>query len=108
MTHGIKPVEYRVLLKVDELEETITTKGGVTLYKGFESDADKVRKAAQEEKATVIALAKNACEDWPVEDKLKEGDRVSIAKFAGNIKIGKDGEKYRMVKDAEIEGIINF
>jgi len=108
MTHGIKPVEYRVLLKVDEMEDTITTKGGVVLYKGFESEADRIRKEAKEEKATVVALAENACEEWPEADRLKVGDRVIIEQFGGRIVIGQDGEKYRLAKDSVIEAIINY
>ncbi len=106
MTHGINPLEYRVLLKIDELEETIATKSGVILYKGFESEADRARKEGKEEKATIIAIAPNAFEEWAVIPKV--GDRVIIAQFGGRIVFGADGEKYRLVMDKEIEAIINY
>ena len=102
---GILPLEYRVVLKVDELEETITTKGGVVLLKAFENEADRMRKAAKQEKATVIEIANNAFEDWAVKPKI--GDKVIIAQFAGrNVESPIDKNWYRLVMDKEIEAII--
>jgi co-chaperonin GroES (HSP10) len=104
MTHGIEPLEYHVLLKVDEVEDTITTKSGVTLYKGYAENSDRVREEAKNENATIVALAVNAFEDWAVKPIV--GDRIKIPPFGGEITFGEDGEKYRLCKDSVIKARI--
>lgn len=98
---GWEPVEFNCVVRIDKVEEK--TKGGV-----FIPDLLKDR----EQSASVIGTMLEASplaftyEEWPLgTDKPRAGDKVLIAKYAGTIFTGVDGEEYRMCKDKDILAI---
>lgn len=96
---GILPTEYNVLILPDEVEEV--TKGGIILTaQTQESD----QHAAVE--GTLVAMSPLAFtyEDAPEwsRHKPKLGQKVIIARYGGNLFDGKDGKKYRLLKDKDI------
>lgn len=98
---GWEPVEFNCVVRVDKVEEK--TKGGV-----FLPDHHKDR----EQSASVIGTMLEASplaftyEEWPIgTNKPRAGDKVLIAKYAGTIFTGRDGEEYRMCKDKDILAI---
>jgi co-chaperonin GroES (HSP10) len=98
---GWLPIEFNCIVQVDKVADK--TKGGVYI-----PDLNKDR----EQSASVIGTMLEASplaftyEEWPIgTNKPVAGDRVLIAKYAGTIFTGKDGEEYRMCKDKDILAI---
>ncbi len=91
----IKPLADRVVIKMQEAEET--TKSGIILAG-----------SAQEkpEVALVVAVGPGGVVDGKdVKMELKVGDKVLIAKYAGTeVKI--DGEEYTIVRQSDVLAIV--
>ncbi len=101
-TSGIVPLDMRVLVKPDPVEEV--TKGGIILAA---SHVEKEKYATC--KATLIAVGVNA---WAEARRSPDfiapepGDRVLIAKYGGvNLK-GYDGDDYRILNDEDLTGLL--
>ena len=95
---GILPVEYKVLVKTDNVEDV--SDGGIYL-----GNKQTERETLAQTSGTLIDVGGNAFEDW--KGKLPEpGDRVMTAKYAGGIVEGVDGEEYRLMNDKDIAAII--
>lgn len=102
-TSGINPIEYNVLVKLDQVDEK--TAGGV-----FLPDQQKERENFAQIKGTLVAVSPMAFrfEDWPQDCAHPEpGNRVMIAKHAGAQTEGSDGNTYRVVKDKDVLAVIN-
>ena len=98
---GIEPVEYKVLIKPDEVETK--TAGGIYIP---DSVKDKAKYAKDE--GIVIAIGSNAFTDPDWDVKPAVGQRVLYDRYAGsNVKSRADGEDYRLINDKEIGAIIN-
>lgn len=98
---GVKPIDMRVLVKPDPVEEV--TKGGI-----FLPDQVKEQEKWAAVKATLIdagtcawgeAVARGFIAPLP-------GARVMIAKYGGKDFKGDDGEWYRMMNDEDVVGIL--
>lgn len=100
---GILPLEYRVLVLPDTIEDTITTASGFKLLKATTSEDD-LRDQARQHKATIIDVGKLAFEGWAIAPQL--GAKVMINQYAGDICIGKDDVQYRLIVDTDIKAII--
>ena len=98
---GIVPLGHRVLVK-PLLSERMTD-GGIVIP---ESMADKNDKA--QIKAVVVAVGETAWADSLLGGKpwAHPGDTVIIGKYAGVFIDGKDGGKYRIVNDDELQARI--
>ena len=95
---GIKPVEYKVLVRPDKVEEK--TKGGIVL-----PNQTKERDEHAQTKGTLIEVGGNAFEDWRGE-KPKSGDRIVFTKYAGVRIEGTDGETYQVIHDKDIAAVL--
>lgn len=97
---GIIPVEFKVLVKLDDEPEK--TKGGLYV-------PDRVRDMNQQAQisAFLVAVGGNAFHDpeWnpPVP---KVGDRVMISKYAGQRELGADGALYAVCSDKDIAAVL--
>ena len=99
---GITPVEYKVLVLPDTIEEV--TSGGIFLP----ATAQDKRQAA-EEKGTIIDFGGNCFRDPLWLDFVPEtGERVIYERYSGKEVEGKDGKKYRIMNDKDIDAIITF
>ena len=96
---GIRPLEYKVLVKPLEVEEK--TKGGIYLP---ETTKDKEKFAKQE--GILIAVGAIAFTDPDWLDRPKVGDKVLYDRYAGCTVQGKDGNEYRLIADKEIGAVI--
>jgi len=100
---GIHPVEYKCLVKLDEVKNT--TDSGIVISLGDESE----REAMAQVKGTLVAIGHNAFFDWNWKPPL--GSRVMIAKHEGIICRGADQEEtelgaYRLVSDKQIAAVL--
>ncbi len=96
---GIQPVELKVLVLPDPIEEKTT--GGLYIP---EITRDKESRA--QVKATLIATGGNAFDDWK-EPIPQPGDRIFMGKYAGIKDItGADGKIYNLIRDNDILAII--
>ena len=95
---GMQPVEYKVLVFPDKIEEK--TKGGIIL-----PDEAREKEEWAQVKATLVAIGGNAFENWspPLPS---PGQRVYVAKYAGFRVRGADGEMYQLVNDKDVAAII--
>jgi len=94
---GIKPLEYGVLVKQIEVEAR--TKGGLIL-----PDEQRDRQQWAEQRARVIAVSPDAFAEF--NSRVEPGEMVIIAKHAGGVVKGDDGEEYRIIKDRDILGVM--
>ena len=97
-TSGLIPVDLRILVKPDAVEEKI---GSVFLP---DQHKDKLKYAAT--KATLIAVGENAFKEWGPARKPVPGDRVCFAQYVGAEHMGSDGERYVVMNDADLLAII--
>ena len=97
---GLKPVEYKVLIKPVKVEEK--TKGGIYMP---ETAQDKEKFAVI--KGQLIATGSIAFTDphWG-EATPKIGDMVMYDRYAGGLVKGDDGDEYRLINDKEISAIL--
>lgn len=99
---GIRPIEYNVLIKQDEVEEK--TSGGVFIP-GQEQDRQKHAQTRGE----IVAMSPMAFsfDDWPQgEPKPELGQRVVFGRHAGTFVEGVDGNEYRVVKDKDVVAVM--
>jgi len=101
---GIRPMEYNVIVKPDEVEAT--TKGGLIIPP---SKIEKDEFARTE--GTLVAASPMAFVhgDWPTDaDHLKPrvGDRVVFSRYQATEVTGRDGAKYWLMKDRAIAGVM--
>lgn len=95
---GIQPVEFKVLVKQDEVEKQ--TDGGIIIP----TQASE-RQQWAETKATLIAVGGNAFSDWE-DPKPKAGDRVIVRQYAGYNVTGDDEQSYQVCNDKDISALL--
>ena len=101
-SHGITPLEYKVLVRPVEETGTIELKGGFKLYK---PDEVKERDQHASMEGTVAAISPFAFsyEEWPKgAEKPVAGARVVFARYSGITIKGDDGVDYRLMNDKDI------
>lgn len=94
-TSGITPVDMRVLVKPDPVEEK--TAGGIIL-----ADTTKEREKYAGTRATLIAAGPNAFKDWGEGSAIPAGSRVHYAQYSGARIKGEDGQDYVIMNDADL------
>lgn len=98
---GIYPVDMRVVVKPETLEET--TEGGIVIPQNIRERHDMAHV-----KATLVAVGLQAFEDIKDKDhRPKVGAIVSIAKFAGYLIRGKDDIEYRIINDTDVVAVLD-
>lgn len=104
---GIFPIEEKVLVK--PLKSERVTQGGIVIP---ESEANKQDMA--QVKAEVVAVGTRAFEytyefarRYDLSYRIpKPGDCVAMARYAGYVIKGSDGESYRIINDQDITAIL--
>lgn len=96
---GISPVDLRILVKPDAAEEV--SKGGVIIP---QTTQEKQQYATV--KGTLVARGPNAFKEWGSDNEVPTGARVLIAQYAGSNITGADGEKYRIMNDADLCAVL--
>lgn len=95
---GIVPLDVRVLVKPDKVEEK--TKGGIIL-----PDQHKDQQKWATVKGTLVAVGTNAWIEASASNGFippKPGARVLFAKYGGVNLEGTDGDEYRIMNDEDI------
>lgn len=99
---GIEPVQFRVLISVDEVDEM--TEGGLWLTQQTVENEQ-----MGHDRGTLIAVSDMAFSDWNGQ-KPQVGDKIIFKKFAGTIIQYRDEKKvigkYRLCNDKDIFAII--
>lgn len=97
-TSGLAPVDLRILVKPDPVQEKI---GSV-----FVPDAAKDKAKYAATKATLVAVGCNAFKEWgDAARKPKPGARVLFAQYTGAREKGDDGEDYIIMNDGDLLAI---
>lgn len=94
-TSGITPVDMRVLVKPDPVEEK--TAGGI-IY----ADTTKDREKYAGTRATLISAGPNAFMEWGTGNGVSPGARVHFAQYSGARIKGEDGEDYIIMNDKDL------
>lgn len=101
-TSGIKPIEFNVLVKVKEVRTQ--TAGGIHIP---DEVVDRDQMAEMEGEIVDISPLAFSYEEWPKGSRVPcVGERIVFTKYAGAVLDGKDGNKYRLVKDKDIAAIL--
>lgn len=95
---GIAPVDVKVIVKPDQVEEK--TKGGIIL-----ADTTKDREKYAATRGTLVAKGPNAFNEWGGGNAPKTGERVLYAQFAGSRFKGDDGEDFIVMNDEDVIGV---
>jgi len=95
---GIYPVEYKVLIEPEEVEEK--TEGGIIL-----PDKVKEQEYLAQVRGKVVAIGGNAFEEWKGL-RPEVGNMVYVAKYSGLRVIGNDGKTYQIAHDKDIAAVI--
>ena len=99
---GIRPVEYKILIKPDIVEEK--TAGGI-----IKPDKTHEMEGWAQVKGTLVAIGGAAFGDpFTAEehDCLVPGARVYYSKYSGITFTGSDGEEYRICADKDLGGVV--
>jgi co-chaperonin GroES (HSP10) len=99
---GLDPVEFNVIIEQDAVEEV--TKGGLHLPTQTQ---EKEKNMAT--RGTIVAVSPLAFtyDEWPEGSrKPGVGARVAFVQHAGAFIEGRDGKKYRVVKDKDIVAVL--
>lgn len=101
----IVPVEFKVLLKMDDVMESDPTLKRLAAS-GLAIPADLRQKEQMGgQRGVLVAVGGGAFNDWPGRVP-KEGERVYTARYPGFEVEGADGVKYRLANDKEIVAVI--
>lgn len=95
---GWKPLEYRILVLPDVVEEKTT--GGVIIPETVKDDLQGAKTVC-----TIIDFGAKAFDDGTWKDKPKVGDRIIIPSYCGyklNSNQSADGKEYRIILDRDI------
>lgn len=97
---GINPIRYAVLVLPDGVDHTF--KDSVII----KPDAMQTKEELAASEGVVIAVGVKA---WEGESPapVKEGDRVIFSRYAGQTRVGKDGQTYRMMQDTDIIAVLD-
>ena len=95
---GIHPVGVSVLVKPDRVEKT--TASGIVISTEENSKREQMRQTD----GLVIALGPKAYYDEDA--RCEVGDRIIMAAYAGMMRIGNDGEEYRLILDDDVKAIL--
>ena len=99
---GIRPIEYRILVKPDDVNEKI---GGL-----YRPEINRARESQAQTRGLLVAAGGLAFRDgegnpWP--EHPMPGDRILFNKYAGGYEeTGLDGEKYRVITDKDVNAIL--
>lgn len=96
---NITPVEYKVLIELERIEEK--TASGIII-----PDIRKDRDQMAQTKATLRAIGGNAFEDWQGV-KPKVGDKVLVSKYAGERPDRDESNPLRLCMDKDICAILS-
>lgn len=99
---GIQPVEYKVLVLLDKVEEKTEGKHGAGIY--F-PEQTREREEWASQRGKLIAIGGNAFEDFK-EPIPKPGNRICTVRYPGDSVTGKDGREYHLISDKEVTAII--
>lgn len=104
---GLQPVEYKVLIKPEAIEETDPMLSRAkSAIPGFQLASQvSEREQMAQVKGTLVAVGGNAFEGWH-DPMPKVGDTVYYAKYAGLNVPGKDGVEYRLANDKDVSAIV--
>lgn len=111
-SHGIKPFEFKVLVKPNKVEER--TKGGI-----IRPDQVKDQMQVAVSKGRIVAVSpfaftyfdpevstyEEVLERWPSTPKI--GDMVIFGRYCGAEIWGDDDEKYRIMNDKDIMAVVS-
>lgn len=99
---GLVPVEFRVLVKPDDLGKD---EHGHKIGSVYIPDTAKERQELAQARGTLIAAGGRAFEDFGSPSPVP-GDRVWFAKFGGVPIKGADGLMYRLISDKDVGCLI--
>lgn len=104
-TSGLSPVEYKILIQPESVEETdevlkSARAAGIAL-----PDKATDRERMAQVRGVLVAVGGNAFEGWQA-PLPKVGDRIYYAKYSGIMVRGKDGTELRLANDKDISAII--
>lgn len=103
--HGLTPIKYRVIVRPEHDDGTITTASGFTLLK---PDQTTERDQMSVVEGEIIAVSPMAFtwDEWPKDaPPPKAGDWVVFASYSGKLIKGNDGEEYRIMNDDDIMAV---
>ena len=99
---GITPLLNRILIK--PMVVVNQTASGIIVSTEGMSEREQLGNTTGE----VIAVGPDAFkEDGYTTPPIKSGDKVIMAKYAGLMYVGKDGNKYRMINHSDITGLLD-
>ena len=101
---GIRCVEYNLIIAMPDLPDTTT--GGIALPQMVLDNHEMAYQVGRIIECSPMAFNYDDFNASFPELKPKVGDLVWIARYAGGEMVGKDGRRYRIIKDKDVGGVI--
>jgi co-chaperonin GroES (HSP10) len=105
-TSGLAPVEYKILIQPESVEETDEVLKSARMAGIALPDKATDRERMAQVRGVLVAVGGNAFEGWQ-EPIPKVGDVVYYAKYAGLMVKGKDDSELRLANDKDISAIVS-
>ncbi len=99
---GIQPLEYKVLILPDDIEQTTT--GGIIVPASLHEQHEWAQV-----RGTLVAMGSLAFThrmEEPLPDKPPVGAKVYFAKYQGILVPGSDGKEYRLCNDKDVAAVV--
>lgn len=102
---GIYPVEYKVLVKPQPIEETDEVLSKAKSAGIYVPEDNTDREQMMQQRGTVVDHGGNAFRDF-IGRRPEVGHAVLFGKYVGSLVTGSDGETYRLMNDRDISAVI--
>jgi len=100
---GIRMVEYNVLVAMPEMPDKL---GSIYITAESRDQMEMAMQCGRIISASPVAFNYDDFYESYPELAPKVGDLVWIARYAGGEAVGKDGRRYRLIKDKDVGGVI--
>ena len=100
-----QPVEYKVLIKPDLIDETDPAIKRLKAMGMEIPDSEKARDKMKQITGTLLAVGGKAFEDFG-DPSPKVGDKVYFAKYAGMVLESDDKTEHRLMSDKDITAVL--
>ena len=105
---GVRLIDDALLVLPDEVKDYMESDTGFKLLKAQSSKDQRMEEAAQT-KAVIIDMSPSAYIDRQGTEEMPEvGERIYMARHAGEFFKGSDGVEYRLIREGEVNCFINF
>lgn len=104
MTHGLIPVEYKIIVLPDPVDET-AGEGIIVKAESTKNNDERMQTRGTLIAASEMAFTNDDGQKWRCVAPIV-GEKIEFAMYAGQFLIGDDGTKYKVMADKDVVAIV--